>query len=465
LPGSSGNDPQIMAWRAHYLSVLGDIQQKEGDTAASIATLDEAIALWRQVGDAHEVADALRNVGFAKLLSGDLAGSESAIVEALGMFRDMNDRRGEGWALQHLAWISFARGEMSEAEERLQRSLAMFEEVNDVGGKGWALGLLGFVRYFQGDLEEAGAIAESILPRGREMGDRWALAMTLVLLGSVRLWTGDPMEAITHAGEAREIFMAMGDRSGVNMALAPLVRALAATGAVREALEIMADVDVHEGVTYGGPDTFAGLLPAAVALQVGDTDMAERAIAAKPAPPAEQQDFVGRGEELVERGLIALQRGRVDEALAWMHRADESAHSDGERAHARCWLAVTLCAHGEPSAALDVAASLSELNAGTYLDAAVAATAEGFAFFQLHQRPEGERAFAKAMALVDGTGDRLSQAVLRLAYGHALDGLGDDGAQEVLADARSRLEVMGGPATGWNTAYALAASASTTAAH
>jgi hypothetical protein len=272
------------------------------------------------------------------------------------------------------------------------------------------------------------------------------------------------MQAITCSTEAREVFQSISDRAGELMALAPLVRALAASGAVEEALEVIRTTDIHEGLTYAGPDTFAGLLPAAVALQIGDPDMAERAMAAKPSPTEQHEDFVGRGEELVDRGLIALQRGQVENAIGWMRRADEWAHSDGERAHARGWLAVALCGTGLPADALDTAASISELAAGTYLDRAVGATAEGFAFFQLQQRPEGERAFARAMGLVDGTGDRLNQAVYRLAYGHALDSLGDESAAEVLTDARERLTAMGAVATGWDTAYALAASASTTAA-
>jgi class 3 adenylate cyclase/tetratricopeptide (TPR) repeat protein len=448
---------------AHYLTVRGDVEQKEGNTVAAICTLEEAISLWRQVGDEHEVADGLRNMGFAKLMSGDIDGAELAITEALVMFQNQGDRRGEGWALQHLAWASFVAGDMGAAEERLQSSIRMFEEANDVGGKGWALGLLGFVRYFQGDLQEAGRIAESILPVGRELGDKWALGMTLVLVGMVRLFTGDPVDAIAHASEAREVFDAIGDHSGGLMALAPLVRAMAASGAVGEAFDLLRPEKVHEGITFGGPDTFAGLLPAALALQVGDPDAAERALAETPTPP-KKGDFVGRGEELVVRGLVSLQRGQLDEAREWIERAEESAHSDGERAHARSWLAVTQCAQGHPADALDTAATIAELSAGTYLDRTVGAVAEGFAFFQLHQRPEGERAFAKALGLVDGTGDRLSQAVMRLAYGHGLDGIGDEGAAEVLADARSRLDAMGAPATGWDTAYSLASTASATAA-
>jgi class 3 adenylate cyclase/tetratricopeptide (TPR) repeat protein len=449
--------------RAHYLSVLGDIQQKEGDAAAAIGTLEQALTIWREVGDDHEEAEALRVLGFAKLMNGDLPGAETIISEALGKFRAQSDQKGEGWVLQHLAWISFAGGDLVNAEARLHSSLEMFEEVGDVAGKGWALGLLGFVRYFQGDLAEAGKIAEQILPVGRDIGDKWALGMTLVLLSSVRLFTGDPVDAITYAREAREVFRTISDTSGQLMALAPLVRALAASGAIAEAFDTLRGNDVHKGVTYGGPDTFAGLLPAAVALQVGDPDFAAQAIGELTPQPGEG-DFVGRGEEIVVRGLIALQQGRAEEALRFFRLADESAHGDGERAHARSWLAVTLCAVGESSAALDMAASLGEIPAGTYLDHTVGAVAEGLAFFALQQRPEGERAFARALGNVDATGDRLAQGVMRLAYGHALDGINDGGAAEVLADAHSRLEAMGSDAAGWDTAYRLAARVTSTPA-
>jgi hypothetical protein len=287
--------------------------------------------------------------------------------------------------------------------------------------------------------------------------------MTLVLIGMVRLFTGNPVEAITYAGEARDVFASISDRAGQIMALAPLARALAASGAVGDAFALVTPTDVHDGMTYAGPDTFAGLLPAALALQVGNPDAAAAAIGELPAPNRGGK-FVGHGEELVVRGLVMLQRGQAEDAASWFRSADQTAHSDGERAHARSWLAVALCALGDPAGALDTAASLPSLSAGTYLDRGVGALAEGFAFLQLHQRPEGERAFAGALSAVDSTGDRLSQAIFRLAYGHALGGLGDDGAAEVLADARTRLDAMGAPAVGWDTAYSLAASASATAA-
>jgi class 3 adenylate cyclase/tetratricopeptide (TPR) repeat protein len=451
----AGDNPRALAM---LLLVRGDLEQKEGDHAAALATLQEAVDAWREIGDEHETAEALRSLGFTRLVSGDLVGAEGPIGEALEIFRGINDRRGEAWALQNLAWTAFGRGDLATAEERLHASIRMFTEIGDFGGRGWAVGLLGFVRYFEGNLEEAGRLAEDILPESRDTADRWGLAMTLVLLANVRLFTGNPVAAMALAREARDEFRAFGDGSGELMALAPLVRSLLSSGAVREGLAIL-DEEVPEGsAKYGGAETFSGLLPATAAIQLGDPDRARAALPGFEAQD-ERGDFVGRVEEMVITGLICLQSGQATEALTRLERAAAVVYTDGERANAACWLALGLCAVGRPGDALDVAASLPEPPAGTYLDRATAAMAEGFAFFQLGQRPEGERAFARALSLVDGTGDRLSQANFRLAYGHALEGQGDESGAEVLTDAHSRLASMGAEANGWDTAYRLAARA------
>ncbi len=48
-----------------------------------------------------------------------MATAEAEIDEALELFRSVGDRRGEAWALQNLAWIAFIQGESDQAEARL----------------------------------------------------------------------------------------------------------------------------------------------------------------------------------------------------------------------------------------------------------------------------------------------------------------------------------------------------------
>ena len=450
----AANDPATMA---AVLTVRGDIEQKEGNPKASIESLEQAVALWREVDDEHSAADALRHLGFTKLMSGDPQGAEGPIAEALTAFIQLGDRRGEAWAHQNLAWIAFASGDLRTAEERLQTSIATFNEIGDHGGKGWALGLLGFVRYFEGRLDEAGHIAEQIVADGRERGDRWALAMTLVLTASVKLWQGHTLEALDPAREALDVFREIGDSAGMQMALAPLSRALIATGAIAEGQGAV-NVENRSKTRYGGPTNFAGLLPAAVAIQIGDPEAALRFLGISEDLPG-LAGVVGEGEQAVALGLASLQLGHAEEAVTRLAEAEEVARGPGEMANARVTLALALTAVGRATDALDVIARFDEAGTGSYLDRATAALAQGFAYMQLAQRPEAERAFALALATVDRTDDRLSQALFRLAYGRALQGIGDEGAAEVLSDAHSRLDAMDLTAKGWDTAFRLAGSA------
>ena len=83
--------------------------------------------------------------------------------------------------------------------------------------------------------------------------------------------------------------------------------------------------------------------------------------------------------------------------------------------------------------------------------------ARGLACAQLGDEACAREACATALALADGTESPLDQALARLAHSHALTALGDPEAEAAGAEARARLDALGLPATGWETAFRLAA--------
>jgi hypothetical protein len=84
--------------------------------------------------------------------------------------------------------------------------------------------------------------------------------------------------------------------------------------------------------------------------------------------------------------------------------------------------------------------------------------ARGLACAQLGDVECAREACATALAIADGTESPLDQALARLAHAHVLDALHDPEAADVRADARARLDRLGLAATGWETAFRLAAS-------
>ncbi len=158
---------------AAALTVLGDVEQKENELAASAATLERSVQRWRELDDAGGLAGALRILGVTQMFRGALEPAEVAISEARELFRSASERRGEAWALQNLAWISFMRGDPTEADGRVNEAIDMFAEVGDWGGVTWALGMLAWVRFQQGQLEEARTIGELALEEAEDLGNRW----------------------------------------------------------------------------------------------------------------------------------------------------------------------------------------------------------------------------------------------------------------------------------------------------
>ena len=132
------------------LLVLADVEQKESGWAASEAALDEAAAVFAELGDASGEAEVLRLRGFAALFRHEYAAATGLLEQALAGFEALDDHRGVAWARQNLAWCAFYAGRAEEAEMLLRKAAATFEEIGDQGGLRWAHGLLAWTRFQQG---------------------------------------------------------------------------------------------------------------------------------------------------------------------------------------------------------------------------------------------------------------------------------------------------------------------------
>jgi class 3 adenylate cyclase/tetratricopeptide (TPR) repeat protein len=453
LNAARASEDRVAAARA--LTVLADCEQKEGNLVASDATYEQAVAEWRALGDDHGVANALRGRGMTLMFRGELDDAEAAIGQALATFRGIPARRGEAWALQNLAWIAFTRGHPDEAEERINQSAAVFAEIGDWGGLSWALGLLAWVRFNQGQLAEAEQLASDVLREGSESADRWANGMMGVLLANVAMWTGRPTVAIERSREARRLFQEIGDRWGEVQSIAPAARALGCLGRLDEAEALHAEVATFTD-ELGDPGLVA--IPAAVAgalaTHLGDAERAQRSF--QTAIDAWTDDeSIANTESRVGMSRAQLQRGNVEGALAQLDVPRDD--TDALLVASAGAEAMVLAAAGQPERAVALTDRANALPIGSYLDHLESWMARGLACAQMRDDACAREACATALALADGTESPLDQALARLAHSHALAVLDDPEAEVAGAEARARLGALGVPATGWETAFHLAA--------
>ena len=435
---------------ATALSLLGESEAAIGAYDVAEATFGEALQIWRELQDESGSANVLRGLGMIYLFRGELPQAERFVSEALGSFRSAGNQRGAAWALQNLAWISFSHGNVTLAEKRLDESADLFGELGDWGGLGWAYGLLAFVRFNQGRLDEAAAIAEHIAVEGRETGNRWAVGMMDVLLAQVALWTGRTHECIERANDAIKLFRDIGDGWGETMATGPVVRAHAELGHDEEYAATLARLsEVSRQSPDEGMHALADIIHATVELQRGNPEAVQRLLG--HVDRSDPNDL-GAADEASAIGLMCLQLGDVDGAIAALERPYLAAATDGPRQAVGCRLALAYAAAHRAADAHDVLDDLRTRQGGTYSDRLIALYAESLVHAQTGEG-DARAGIDAAYAMAAATDARLEQAVAALARARVLEAIGDAEAGEGAEDARRQLESLGVNGHGWRRIF------------
>jgi class 3 adenylate cyclase/tetratricopeptide (TPR) repeat protein len=437
--------PESSRFRARALTQLAEVLQMEASYPTAFSTVNEALELWRALGEEHGLATALRARGRTSMFTGDMDRAEVDCDEALAVYRRLGDRRGEAWALQNLATISFFRGDTDTADARLDAAGRMFEELGDWGGRNLTYALLAWVRFMEGRLDDAEAIAVEQLPESDAQGDRYAAGLLEMLLGNISLWRGSVTVAVERARAAVTRFRALGDPWAIGQATGIELRALAATGAVDEAV-----TRLETEIATGHAGLPLNLLRAQMLVHTGDPDGLPASLYVLGAEIGDRRS-VGSKDTERTLALALLQAGRTDEALAQMR---QSPNVPGIQDHADAGaLALILVAGGRSEEARALIASRD--GSGTYLDRIQLAVAHAFALLQ-HDDPAAVAAFDAVVEDADTTESKLDQAIARLARAHAARVLGRADAEEIERDTNTYLEAIGSRLPGWGRVFELA---------
>jgi len=435
---------------------VADAALKAGGHDEAEVLLGEALRRADAADDDCGRACALRARGFAALMRNDPESAVASLEPALALYTELKDRRGRAWALQNLSWAHYISGRIKDAESLLHDSAALFAEIGDKGGLGWAMGLLAFTRFYEGYAEEAEAMADEVFGAAGAAGDRWAMAMGQVLTASIHLWTGRAASAVERARGALATFEAIDDDYGRVQAVLPLGRALVTAGRVDEgfavleqAREVLLPSNSPRYVAFSA----AGLLSSAV--QIGDRDRAEAALAVMPTLELSSDDVAtaGGGEFLVSQALLEVQRSCPGEALSLLTMVERATGERAKGGYPAAVTALATAAAGLGDEALAAAAAVEADERSTYLDRLWAGLAGAAVAARRGDRATVEATFAELYERIDATDDRVGQAVARLGRATALDVLGAPEAGASADDAAARFADLGVDPDGWTVVF------------
>jgi predicted ATPase/class 3 adenylate cyclase len=173
--------------RARLLEALGGVCWWQADIRAMRPAYEEAVEIWRGLGDKRELANALYNYAFVFSVPDDPENPPEVL-----------DPEGRGLAASNEA-------------------LVLYREIGDERGEGNVLWGIGNAKYFS-ETDDAG-VGEfrAALEKFRRVGDRTMEAWSLHMVGSALLRVGKRDESRPYLKEALEHFYLAGDAAGMTL--------------------------------------------------------------------------------------------------------------------------------------------------------------------------------------------------------------------------------------------------------
>ncbi|MEU0566532.1 BTAD domain-containing putative transcriptional regulator [Nonomuraea sp. NPDC005983] len=223
---------------AALMCSLGSMHLSQRQSALARPLLELAGEQFQQLGELHGTALVSRNLAMIDYRQGSLGDAERLYQQALTGFRQVGDLVGEAHVLAQLSQLDIDAQRYDEAEARLGPALSIARRTGSLRVQAQVMHKLGKAYLLSANFEQAEQVASVVLGMVRDNGDLVGESYALQSLGVVysRRRKYDLSEqALRRAVEIRDSVM---DVLGASQVRLNLAEVLAATGDVRQGLEL-----------------------------------------------------------------------------------------------------------------------------------------------------------------------------------------------------------------------------------
>lgn len=251
--------------RADILRGTNVFAASQDDWTRSQELLDEALALYAEVGDRRGVALALRDSGVAAVRRGDYEQARRCYEESVALFRELDDRALLASTITNLGDLSLQTGDLVEATERTREALAIHRALGRSFYVVVTLSNLGFICLRAGEDEDAQVAFEECMLLAHDVRSTDNLGYAFEGLAAVAARRGDWKLTALLLGRAEAI------RQEMATVLEPAEQVVHV-----ETVAMLAAARTEEAIAGG----------LATGRAMADEEAIRRAFALKPAAPA-----------------------------------------------------------------------------------------------------------------------------------------------------------------------------------
>src|SRR6266487_3758364 len=200
------------ALQAKAFTGAGSIAWAQGNYQQAQRWHQQALALYRAVGDKPGIAFALNNLGNQAQYQGDYERARALLQESLALYRELGDQWGIAIVLGSLGVGEAWQGDYERARALFEENLALCRELQAKVDIALVLHNLGDVARYQGDHRRAMAYLEECLSVCEELGDKRLTANTLNILGLLARWQGDLVRSAARHTESLALSRELGEK-------------------------------------------------------------------------------------------------------------------------------------------------------------------------------------------------------------------------------------------------------------
>ncbi len=288
----------------------------------TVRKAEQALPLWRELGDRYWEAITLNHVGRAYSSGGKFDRALEYYEQALPIHQEVKNRTGEGNALDGLGTAHWRLGRYERAIQHFERALALFHETKDRRAEGGVLNGLGIQHFFLGRYEKAIERFEQALAIARETNDRRGEGIELNGLGNTYNALGRTEEAARNFEQSLVIQREVKNRNGEGTALNNLGIGYYYLGQFEKAIERYEQAlaifrETKNGRAEGGVLNGLGSAYSTMGRFEKAIEYQEQALAIQ----REEKDRNSQAVALTNLGRSHQRLGRYDKAIEYQEQA------------------------------------------------------------------------------------------------------------------------------------------------